>query len=87
LSLLIPEGLSWQKLKTVIEQTDPALIRSVDLFDVYSSGEGEEKKTSYSLSIVLQDPGNTLQEVRIQKVMERILQKVQEQTGANLREN
>lgn len=85
LSLTIPAGLSWQRLQEVIRSVDPGLIRSVDLFDVYTAPEAAGGRTSYSLSVVLQDPRNTLQEDRIAGVMEKILNKVTEQTGAILR--
>lgn len=86
ISLVIPEGISWLKVRDVIYATEPGLIQSVDLFDVYTAPSEQGGKTSYSISIVLQDMGNTLQDARISKVMEKILQKIQEQTAAVLRE-
>jgi phenylalanyl-tRNA synthetase beta subunit len=58
----------------------------VEVFDVYTSKQEEGSKTSYSVSIILQDFQNTLQEARITKVIEKITKLVEEQTGAVLRD-
>ncbi len=86
LSLLIPPGLTWKKLQDCIYSADPGLIRAVEVFDVYTSKQEEGSKTSYSVSIILQDFQNTLQEARITKVMEKIIKLVEEQTGAVMRD-
>lgn len=87
LSLVIPEGVSWDQVRSSIQSADPGLIRAVDLFDIYTSSAEQGKKTSYSVSVTLSDPGNTLQEARIEKTLEKILNRVKDQTGAVLRDN
>jgi len=87
ISLWVPEGVQWKTLQDCIYITDPGLIQSVFLFDVYTAKSELGGKTSYSIGITLQDMKNTLQEARIDKVMEKILKNIQEKTGAVLRDN
>jgi len=82
LSLLIPEGLRWLDLQRVIVKTDPTLVQKAELFDVF---KGPDAKRSYSVAITLQDASNTLQDARIEKCMEKIVEKIAEAFGATVR--
>jgi phenylalanyl-tRNA synthetase beta chain len=61
-------------------------VQRIGLFDVYT-GEGlPAGMQSYAISIVLQDETKTLNDKIIDKAMGRILQQLESETGATLRQ-
>ncbi|NBV14659.1 MAG: phenylalanine--tRNA ligase subunit beta [Sphingobacteriia bacterium] len=83
LSLVIPAGISFHQIETLILKTDSKLIREVHLFDQYQSKENGQ--VSYSISILLQDLNETLTDSKIEGIIEKILQKLEKELGVTLR--
>ncbi len=83
ISLLLGGGTTFAQLAEAIRTCSPKLIRAVDLFDVYQP-KGESR-TSYALSVVLQDSEQTLTDERIQQVMDKIFAALRQNPDVELR--
>jgi phenylalanyl-tRNA synthetase beta chain len=82
-SLLVGGTTTFAQLAEAIHRCSPKLIRAVDLFDVYQP-KGETR-TSYALSIVLQDTEQTLTDERIQQVMDKVFAALRQNPDVELR--
>lgn len=58
----------------------------MNLFDVYEGKNIEQGKKSYAISFVLQHDQKTLEDSQIETIMKKILQALETQTGAKLRQ-
>lgn len=86
LSLLVPAGVTFGQLADCVGAAGGKLVQRIGLFDVYT-GEGlPAGMQSYAISIVLQDETKTLNDKIIDKAMGRILQQLESETGATLRQ-
>ena len=61
------------------------MLKDVSLFDVYEGKNLPEGKKSYAVSFVLQDSSKTLTDDQIDKIMGKIRQNLEKETGAQLR--
>ena len=72
LALLVNQSVTFEELYVVAKQTEKSLLKNVNLFDVYEGKNLPEGKKSYALSFVLQDISNTLTDVQIDKIMNKL---------------
>ncbi len=85
LSLLIDKSVSFQEISDLIMSVDRKLLRSVDLFDVYQGKNLAADKKSYAVSMILQDENSTLTDKKVDKVMNKVIEKLKSEKGAELR--
>jgi len=85
LALLLKEDVSFSDVHRVVKLSDKNLINDVSLFDVYEGDKLPEGTKSYAISIKLQDKEKTLTDSQIEKIMAKIQQQLQTETGAELR--
>ena len=69
----------------MVRESERKLLKEVSLFDVYEGKNLPEGKKSYAISIILQDEEKTLQDKQIDAVMNRIINNLVKNTGAELR--
>lgn len=72
LALLVNQSVTFEALYLEAKQTEKSLLKNINLFDVYEGKNLPEGKKSYALSFVLQDTSNTLTEVQIDKIMNKL---------------
>ena len=72
LALLVNQSATFEELYVVAKQTEKSLLKNINLFDVYEGKTLPEGKKSYALSFVLQDTSNTLTDVQIDKIMNKL---------------
>jgi phenylalanyl-tRNA synthetase beta chain len=72
LALLVSQSVTFEELYIVAKQTEKSLLKNINLFDVYEGKNLPEGKKSYALSFVLQDTSNTLTDVQIDKIMNKL---------------
>lgn len=84
-ALLIDESVRFQDLKLAALQTEKELLKEVSLFDVYTGKNLPTGKKSYALSFTLQDDHNTLTDKKIDKIMNRLQLRFENDFGAMLR--
>lgn len=85
LSLLIGTDVSFADLKRVAEKTERKLLRSVQVFDVYTGNKLPADKKSYALSFELQDEQKTLTDKQIDSVMQKLILNFEKEVGAEVR--
>lgn len=84
-ALLIDESVSFKKLKEIALQTEKKVLKHVELFDVYTGKNLPEGKKSYALKFVFQDTEKTLTDVHVDKIMNKLRKRFEEEVGATLR--
>jgi phenylalanyl-tRNA synthetase beta chain len=84
LSLVVDKKITFEELRQIAYKTEKQLLRSVNVFDVYEGANLEGKK-SYSISFILQDPGQTLTDKVIDKSMQRLISNYERELGAVIR--
>ncbi len=85
LALLIDKDVSFQRIEEVAYQTERHLLHSVELFDVYEGKNLPVGKKSYAVNFILQDTTKTLTDKTIDSTMQRIIEALKKQVGAELR--
>lgn len=85
LALLVDQEVSFESVYSIAKQTEKSLLKDVSLFDVYEGQNLPEGKKSYAVSFTLQDSSKTLTDEQIDKIMTKIRQNIEKETGAQLR--
>ena len=85
LSLLLDESVTFENIYAIAKQTEKALLKEVNLFDVYQGKNLPEGKKSYAVSFTIQDSSKTLTDTQIEKIMSKLQGNFEKQLGASLR--
>jgi phenylalanyl-tRNA synthetase beta chain len=85
ISMVIDETCMFEEIKKIVQATNPKLIRSIDLYDVYKGKNIPNGKKSYLISIEFRDDNKTLQDKTAEKITERVYKALQSQLGAEIR--
>ncbi|WP_017257409.1 phenylalanine--tRNA ligase subunit beta [Pedobacter arcticus] len=85
LSLLINEDVRFEDLKRIAVKTEKALLKEVNVFDVYQGDKLPEGKKSYALSFTLQDEQKTLDDKQIDAIMQKLIANFGKEAGAEIR--
>lgn len=85
LALLVDANVTFEDIYKTSVLSEKALLKDVSLFDVYEGKNLPEGKKSYAVSFVLQDSSKTLTDDQIDKIMGKIRQNLEKETGAQLR--
>ncbi|TRX42992.1 phenylalanine--tRNA ligase subunit beta [Flavobacterium restrictum] len=85
LALLIDQSTTYDSIYTIARQTEKSLLKSIQLFDVYEGANLPEGKKSYALSFIIQDNSKTLEDVQIDKIMNKLQMNFEKELGATLR--
>jgi phenylalanyl-tRNA synthetase beta chain len=85
LALLIDKQVEFAQIEQIARQSERKLLKKVELFDVYEGKNLPEGKKSYAVNFILQDEQKTLNDKAIDAVMQKIIQSLKKQIGAELR--
>ena len=85
LAVVVDDSIAWQQIVDAVKSLGDSRIQSVELFDVYRGTGVPEGCQSLALSLSLQDPEKTLDDVAIQELVDQVVRTLGEQTGAELR--
>ena len=85
LALLVDENTAFDAIYNCARQTEKALLKNIDLFDVYTGANLPEGKKSYAVSFVIQDSTKTLTDTQIEKIMSKLQTNLEKELGATLR--
>ena len=85
LALLVDEGVEFGQIEKIAYQTEKKLLRAVNLFDVYEGKNLPQGKKSYAVNFILQDDSKTLNDKQITSIMQKLVQQLTKQLGAELR--
>ncbi len=84
-ALLLDKTVKFSKIREIARKTDSALLKSVDLFDVYEGENLPDGKKSYAVSFVFLDEKKTLTDNKVDKIMKKLRKQFEQELGAELR--
>jgi len=85
LSMMIDQSVVFQDIETAAYQAEKKYLKEVFLFDVYQGEKLPAGKKSYAVAFVLRDDNATMTDQQIDQCMQRIIQKLNQQLGVELR--
>ncbi len=85
LSLVIEEAVSFDQIKKLAFKLERQLLKSVNVFDVYQGQNLGEGKKSYSVSFILQEADKTLNDKKIDGIVDNFIRAFERELGANIR--
>jgi phenylalanyl-tRNA synthetase beta chain len=85
LSLALDNQVTFEQIRHLAYQTERRLLKTMNVFDVFTGESLGSGKKAYALSFILQDPNQTLTDEVIDKVMEKLMGVFERQLGAVIR--
>jgi len=85
LALLIESSVKYAEIERIAYETEPKLMKKVELFDIYEGENIGKNKKSYAVSFILQDEEKTLTEQRIDETMNKLIEAYKNKLNASLR--
>jgi phenylalanyl-tRNA synthetase beta chain len=87
ISMILSDEKSFKEIEEIAVAQNRKLLREVVLFDVYKGDKIEQGKKSYAVSYTFQDDEKTLTDKEIDKAMNRIMEKLEQDLGAQIRKS
>lgn len=84
-ALLLDTKTTFKEVHDLAFQTERNLLKSINLFDVYTGKKLPEGKKSYAVSFTLQDQKSTLTDKQIDKIMGKLKNRYEKELSAELR--
>ena len=85
LALVVDADLQFAQIEKIAQMEGRKLLKEVSLFDVYKGDKIEQGKKSYAVSFTFLDPEKTLTDQDIDKVMSKLMKKLESELGAVVR--
>ena len=85
LALLVNKEVEFAEIERIAYASEKKLLKKVELFDVYEGKNLEAGKKSYAVNFTLQDESKTMNDKQTEAVMNKIIQNLEKQLGAQLR--
>lgn len=85
LALLLDSGVKFADVRQTVRKAGGKLLGEISLFDVYEGKNLPAGKKSYAISIMIQDPEKTLNDKQIDAIMNKIIDALKKNLGAELR--
>jgi phenylalanyl-tRNA synthetase beta chain len=85
LSAVIDRQIAFEQIEKLVKGTAKNLLRHISVFDVYMGDKIEAGKKAYAMNIVLQDENQTLTDQQIDKTMDSIIRRLENELGAIIR--
>jgi len=85
LALLVDKSVEFAQIESIAYQSEKKLLKEVRLFDVYEGKNLPAGKKSYAVNFILQDETKTLNDKAIDAIMQKLINNIKHQLGAELR--
>lgn len=85
LALLVDNSVEFAQIESIARQTEKKLLKKVQLFDVYEGKNLPNGKKSYAVNFILQDESQTLNDKKIDAIMNNLINNLKKQLNAELR--
>lgn len=85
LALLVDKTVEFAQIEAIAYQSERKLLKDVRLFDVYEGKNLPAGKKSYAVNFILQDETKTLNDKAIDAIMQKLINNIKNQLGAELR--
>lgn len=86
LAVVVAEDVTGEQIESVMRKAGSDLLNRVQLFDLYRGEQVGEGKKSLAYSLVYQAPDRTLTDEEVAQVRKRIVDSLEQQLGATLRD-
>ena len=84
-ALLVDQNVTFDQIQRIAKQTEKQLLKTIDLFDVYQGEHLPDNKKSYAVRFVFQDENKTFTDKQVDKVMNKLQYRFEQELGASLR--
>jgi len=84
IAVLLDAGIDYQKIADIVRSFN--LVSDLQLFDLYAGEQVPEGKKSIAFRVVYQAADRTLKDEEVDKVQQRILERLSKELGATLRQ-
>ena len=85
LALVIDNSVKFSQIEELAYKTVPALLKEVNLFDIYKDEKIGSNKKSYAVSFIIQDKEKTLTDTETDSIMNKLIAVFSDELNANLR--
>ncbi len=85
LSLVIGQEITFDQIKKLALKLERNLLKTINVFDVYQGENLGDGKKSYSISFILQDATQTLNDKKIDGIMDSFIKNFERELGAIIR--
>jgi len=85
LSLVLDKQVGFSQVESVAKKYSNALVKDINVFDIYEGDKIDAGKKAYALSFVLQDAEKTLTDKVIDKTMSKLIKVFEKELGAVIR--
>ena len=85
-ALLVDRDLPYQAVLECVKETAPAIVKDVQLFDVYSGENIDSSLKSLALSLILQESSHTLTDSDVEQATAVVLEALAQRLSAKLRD-
>ena len=85
LSMVLDRAVQYVQLEELAYQSEPKLLKRINLFDIYEGEKIGIGKKSYALSFFLRDDEATLKDKQIDNVMQKLMEGLEKKLGAVIR--
>ena len=85
LSLVIGKNVSFEEIQNIAQKNGGALVKEINVFDVYQGDKIDQNKKAYAMSFTLQDVKKTLTDKIIDKTMKRLISSFERELNAHIR--
>lgn len=86
LSIVLDKNILVQDVEKIIKSKSGNILEGFEIFDIYNGPQISEDKKSISYSIIFRDKCKTLNDVEVNKVINKILEELKKNLGAELRQ-
>lgn len=86
LAVVVDVNVTAQQLRDTIREAAGTWLSDLQLFDIYSGKGIDSNRKSLALGLTLQHPSRTLKDNEVDKVVDEVIQRLQRDLGADLRE-
>jgi phenylalanyl-tRNA synthetase beta chain len=86
LAVVVDVNVTAQQLRGTIREAAGTWLSDLQLFDIYSGKGIDSNRKSLALGLTLQHPSRTLKDDEVDNVVDEVIQRLQRDLGADLRE-
>ena len=85
LALVVSQTVPAEALSSVLREAAPAIVREIDLFDVYQGHGVDPQKKSLAFRVVMQDTHKTLSDGEVEMALAKLKEAAEREFAAKLR--